>query len=92
MKKNSFEWWCNLGAQGWLTKSWLQYYERLELGEEWIMCDYFAKNLIYDDKQFCHHYLMRHVLLLQVVHFVNACDGYFMQQQDVCGTMGLFAL
>jgi hypothetical protein len=35
---------------------------------------------------------MRHFLLLQIVHFVNACDGYFMQQQDVCGTMGLFAL
>ncbi len=56
------------------------------------MCDYIAKNLIYDEKQFCHHYLMMHFLLLQIVHFVNACDGYFMQQQNVYGTMGLFAL
>jgi len=36
----------------------LQYYERLELSEEWIMCDYFVRNLIYDDKQFCHRCLM----------------------------------
>ncbi len=58
-----------------------------QLGEEYIICEYFCEISIYDDQQFCHCFLF-----FQIVIAMSECAFYFVQQQNACNAMGLSTL
>ncbi len=54
-----------------------------------ILCDYFAKHLVYDDHLFRHQYQMHHPLFLRIMEGIFVHDPYFVKKIDACDVLGL---
>jgi hypothetical protein len=60
--------------------------------DERIVCNYFARNPMYDECHFLCRLQMQHSFFLLIVVTMNTHDMYFVFKWNACGAMGLFTI